>query len=47
MVSRVLGNGENMRCRALGSGMRAIITNQCLPGIGLRVDIGYLEIQQA
>lgn len=47
MVSRVLGNGENMRCRALGSGMRAIITNRCLPGIGLRVDIGYLEIQQA
>lgn len=47
MVSRVLGNSENMRCRALGSGMRDIITNRCLPGIGLRVVIGYLEIQQA
>lgn len=43
----VLSNGENMRCRALGSGMRAIITNRCLPGTGLRVDVGYLETQQA
>lgn len=35
-----------VRCRALGSGMRAIITKRCLPGIGFGVDVGYLEIQQ-